>query len=468
MKRMHATFAALALTGALLSPLTAQNFAQVGDNVDVKLEDALQQLTVTREKIAKEKLPLSTEVSTLESEVQDLRREKEALLRKRDNGDTGIIVLQSQVKQLKDQTDFVNSRLREFIDGFEQRIDKSESPIFEEMINQAKLAPKDVNMTEDQKREAQFAVINAALDRMASLVGGHTYEGKAIVDNEAVAGKFALMGPTTFFTTSSKDVYGLVETQPNKPYPVVVTLPEDKASGIPATVTTGKGTLPFDATLGKALKVTKAQKTIGGYIKDGGEVGLVIIGLGMIGFLLAIFKCFQIISFKVAMPRHIDAILADIDKGDMKAAQLKAEGIGGVAGEMLEAGVVNCEEKRGILEEMLFERILKARPYLESFLPFLSITAAAAPLLGLLGTVIGMIKTFQLITIFGTGDAKSLSTGISEALVTTALGLIVAIPVLILHGMLSRMAKRKLGLLEQGAVAFVNGVMVRRHDKKDK
>jgi biopolymer transport protein ExbB len=69
-----------------------------------------------------------------------------------------------------------------------------------------------------------------------------------------------------------------------------------------------------------------------------------------------------------------------------------------------------------------------------------------------------MIKTFQLITIFGTGDAKSLSSGISEALITTAMGLIVAIPTLILHGALSRMAKRKLGMLEELSVAFVNGV----------
>jgi len=99
---------------------------------------------------------------------------------------------------------------------------------------------------------------------------------------------------------------------------------------------------------------------------------------------------------------------------------------------------------------------------LERFLPFLAITAATAPLLGLLGTVIGMIKTFQLITIFGTGDAKSLSSGISEALVTTALGLIVAIPVLIVHGALTRMAKRKLGLLEELSVAFVNGVAAAR------
>jgi biopolymer transport protein ExbB len=88
----------------------------------------------------------------------------------------------------------------------------------------------------------------------------------------------------------------------------------------------------------------------------------------------------------------------------------------------------------------------------------MALTAAAAPLLGLLGTVTGMIKTFTLITIFGTGDAKSLSSGISEALVTTELGLIVAIPSLILHGLLSRMAKQKIGDLEQTSVSFLNGI----------
>ena len=105
------------------------------------------------------------------------------------------------------------------------------------------------------------------------------------------------------------------------------------------------------------------------------------------------------------------------------------------------------------------------RPKLERFLPFIALTAAAAPLLGLLGTVTGMIDTFNLITIFGTGDAKSLSSGISEALITTALGLIVAIPALILHGLLSRMARKKIDEMEQTAVSFINGVIAIRNKK---
>jgi biopolymer transport protein ExbB len=95
-------------------------------------------------------------------------------------------------------------------------------------------------------------------------------------------------------------------------------------------------------------------------------------------------------------------------------------------------------------------------------LAFIGTTAAVSPLLGLLGTVTGMITTFELITIFGTGDARNLSSGISEALVTTEFGLIVAIPALILHAILSRKANSLLGTMEQQAIAFTNGLKIAR------
>jgi biopolymer transport protein ExbB len=85
-----------------------------------------------------------------------------------------------------------------------------------------------------------------------------------------------------------------------------------------------------------------------------------------------------------------------------------------------------------------------------------AITASAAPLLGLLGTVTGMISTFKLISVFGAGDAQSLSSGISEALVTTQFGLIVAIPALLLYAYLSRKAKGMVDGMEKTAISFVN------------
>ena len=155
-------------------------------------------------------------------------------------------------------------------------------------------------------------------------------------------------------------------------------------------------------------------------------------------------------------------VLANIQESSAKGSEAAGE-VSGAGGELLLAGVENADEKRGSLEEILYEKILACRPKLERFLPFMALTAAAAPLLGLLGTVTGMIKTFNLITIFGTGDAKSLSSGISEALVTTELGLCVAIPSLILHGLLSRMARQKIGDMEQTAVGFVNGLIGNRN-----
>ena len=130
--------------------------------------------------------------------------------------------------------------------------------------------------------------------------------------------------------------------------------------------------------------------------------------------------------------------------------------IKGPVGRMLKAGVDNLREPRELVEEVMYEVVLTSRLKLERFLPFVAISAASAPLLGLLGTVTGIINTFKLITVFGSGDVKSLSGGISEALITTKFGLIVAIPSLLLHAFLSRKAKGVTDQMEKSAVSFTN------------
>ena len=146
---------------------------------------------------------------------------------------------------------------------------------------------------------------------------------------------------------------------------------------------------------------------------EDGSVGGVIIALGGICFLLGILKFFEVTSFKTPQPEDVQLVLTELANGDLAKAKTAAATIPGAGGALLTVGVEYANEKRGTLEEILYEKILAVRPKLERFLPFIALTAAAAPLLGLLGTVTGMIKTFNLITIFGTGDAKSLSSGIS-------------------------------------------------------
>ena len=98
----------------------------------------------------------------------------------------------------------------------------------------------------------------------------------------------------------------------------------------------------------------------------------------------------------------------------------------------------------------------ESKSYINDNMNLIATCVALCPLLGLLGTVTGIINTFKMITVFGTGDPKTLSGGISEALITTKFGLVVAIPSLIIHAFLSRTAKGKIDGMEQAAISFTN------------
>ena len=110
------------------------------------------------------------------------------------------------------------------------------------------------------------------------------------------------------------------------------------------------------------------------------------------------------------------------------------------------------------LQHEVRESFRQQRIRFERRLPLLAVIATAAPLMGLLGTVVGMVKTFALITVFGTGNAAKLSSGISEVLVATELGLVVAIPALVAHGFLAHRIQRNLSLLERYALEFATSV----------
>jgi biopolymer transport protein ExbB len=107
------------------------------------------------------------------------------------------------------------------------------------------------------------------------------------------------------------------------------------------------------------------------------------------------------------------------------------------------------------LELKMSEGVMRETPKLESGLTLLKIIAAVAPLMGLLGTVTGMIITFQAITIFGAGDPKAMAGGISSALVTTVLGLLVAIPTVLLHTVVNGRAQRIIHVLNEQATGIV-------------
>lgn len=460
-------FAAISLLALPFGFAQAQSFSAASEQASSDLKSALTQLSVTRGEIAGEKIPLIREVSSLEDQVRQKSDELDRLRRLRDNSDLGLNRLRVQVEAMKAQNEYAAGLLDEFVRSFETRIDYSEVPLYSAAAEEARLALDDSDMSQADRFNKQIAVIGVALDRLELLTGGYTFEGKALTPSgEIEDGTFAAFGPSVYFASSQSNLAGTTFAKLNAAEAAIAVPGEAFSAGIRTLIESGEGSIPADATLGKALKIVEGNDSIAEHLAKGGSVGVVIIGLGAICLLLGIFKVIEVTSFKTPAPEDVQKIIGHIESGDLANARTAAAGMSGQGGELMVAGVEHHDEKRGTLEEILYEKILAVRPRLERFLPFIALTAAAAPLLGLLGTVTGMIKTFNLITIFGTGDAKSLSSGISEALVTTELGLVVAIPALIIHGLLSRMARQKIGDMEQTAVGFINGVIGSRNKDK--
>jgi biopolymer transport protein ExbB len=154
----------------------------------------------------------------------------------------------------------------------------------------------------------------------------------------------------------------------------------------------------------------------------------------------------------------VTTILAALRDGDRAKAADLARGARHPAGAVMVRLVAAAGHSVDAVEETLYEQLMGVQQKAGSLLPVLAVTAASAPLLGLLGTVSGMIRTFNLITLFGSGDPKPLAGGISEALITTLFGLVVAIPALILHAFLSRRSQGITQATERLGLSFVNGL----------
>ena len=159
---------------------------------------------------------------------------------------------------------------------------------------------------------------------------------------------------------------------------------------------------------------------------------------------------------------EIAAIVGHLRENRIEAARDLAAELPQPLAMLMQEAVAHHDAPLDHLEEIMHEHVLSTLPRLESHLGSLAVLGGVAPLLGLLGTVTGMIHTFQLVTLFGSGDAKLLSGGISEALVTTEFGLAIAIPVLLVHAFLARRTNGIITGLEQTAVSVVNALKVRK------
>jgi biopolymer transport protein ExbB len=457
MKVNWISLASLSLVSALALP--AQNFSEVSSGAEKSVETAVATLAEQRSEIAEAKIPLAQQLNQLQAEVIELRREAARSARLRDSRGLDLTSLEADVKARREQVDYIASLSSEYISSLETRSDPAELPGLHPVIDAATVAMDNPEVSQKEQFAKQLEVVSTGIERLGEILGGKTIEGSAVSEGGSIVnGTFLIYGPATYFSgggTAGVAVRG--ESGRSSILPA-----GDMASLIAEAVSSGSGSLPLDPTLGKAIAIASTEETITEHIAKGGFWVYPILGFALVSLAIGVIKFMQIISIKSVNPSQVRELVKLVRAGKQEEAIHYAKSLPDPTGEMLLAGVENADEPKELVEEILLEKMTEAQPKLDRLLSVIALTAATAPLLGLLGTVTGMINTFKLITIFGTGDAKSLSSGISEALITTEFGLIVAIPFLILHAFLSRQAKGILAKMETTAMTFVNGLFARR------
>lgn len=204
----------------------------------------------------------------------------------------------------------------------------------------------------------------------------------------------------------------------------------------------------LDPTGGSILNLLVQAPDTQERVEQGGSVGYVILAIGLIGLLISIerFISLSLVGRKVKRQLKADAPSSDNPLGRVMLVKTQ-----------------NPNADIDTLELKLSESILREVPKLSSMLTLIKIISVVAPLIGLLGTVTGMINTFQAITLFGTGDPKLMAGGISQALVTTVLGLVVAIPMVFISTLLQTRSRSIINILQQQSA----GILAERSERSD-
>ncbi|MFO1078665.1 MAG: MotA/TolQ/ExbB proton channel family protein [Planctomycetota bacterium] len=425
-----------------------------------KLEESLAELARLREQITAEKLPMARQLREQEEAMLAARKEYQDRSRVLETRTLSLTNLEESIKAQKAEAGHIQNLLADYTRNFESRVHLAEIARYAAVIGKAKQAAENTELAPQEVFADQLAVVEAALDRAADACGGTRFEGEALdAGGLRTSGQYLLVGPTALFLSKDGKTVGAVEQRLESNEPSVSPFPRPKDTlAATALFKSPTGALPVDPSLGEAHEVAAIQESFWQHVAKGGVVMYPIFALAGAALLVGLFKWLRFVFVRTATRKSLEGLLDSVARRDRDGAVQEAAAIPGPTGAMLQVGVEHIDEPRELIEEVMYEKVMATRLELQSWLPFIAITSSSAPLLGLLGTVTGIMNTFALMTVFGTGDPKRLSSGISEALITTEFGLYVAIPSLLLHAYLSRRAKGVIDGMEKAAVAFLNGV----------
>jgi biopolymer transport protein ExbB len=439
---------------ALTVVSSGQDLADLQATQQAKLDDAVRRLTAQRGQIKQQQIPLARTLRELKAEAKQQRGALNAARRADDSRSLDLETLRNNVESLRKEYNYITGALlSEYNSSYENSLSVGELANYGADIRALNLLLDNPETTRSERLESSLSLINDSVERIHGLLGGRQYAGQALnSEGRLTSGQFLQLGPLLYFTG---DESGIVE-ETKALQARIHTIDTESSAQIAALSQKGRGKLPMDLSLGNALALQSTKDSLLVHLQKGGIWVYPIVAFALVASMVALFKSVQIMTIRQPAPNTIYDI-ATLLRTDKKTAALQlAQAQPQPARAMLVQAVEHSDQSIELVEEAMYESMLTTQPKLERYLNIIAVTASVAPLLGLLGTVTGIIKTFNLMRVFGAGDPKPLISGISEALITTELGLVLAIPALVIHALLARKVSGIMAHIEKLSVALLN------------
>ncbi len=403
----------------------------------IRISKSQQELDIIQNKIHKESTTLANELEINLQKIKILREDAAAIQRVADEKLMSFEQLKNRVGQWSSQSVYQNHLLSSFVESSNIPLDNFRQDDGEILI--------DIN------------AINFLISDLESRLSPGWKTKKIASSSGAFEDTSTLkVGPVAVAYSELKHEGGPLDVSNNTEAKVLGGIYQaSEVSQLKAIYKQGRGEISFDPTLGNAYKIMNQGNNLLDHVEKGGVWALPILFFGLFSLIVSSLKAIQLIRLPKIDTRLADKLVTVLHADNHKETThievasilAKAKGAQKKLIEIASASAVSQER-----DDLLVAYLVEYKYKIERFLGAIATSASIAPLLGLLGTVSGMITTFMMMKTFGTSDASTVSGGISEALITTELGLIVAIPSLIMSALLSRKTKSYNAKLEASAI----------------
>jgi biopolymer transport protein ExbB len=416
----------------LLSLASAAAFADLDDvreELARNIETARRELSAVEASVGRERGELAQRLLAAQNRVLDLRERAVAARRVADEQTLTLQQIETRLEAWREQSRFQTNLLAGFLDRTgRRRLSEQQGEI-------------------DMRRD--LPLLAAHVDAQQARLYPAWQQGRVVLpDGELAAGDVLTLGPTAWFYRGEPEQTGVIRKDGGLTR-VSRLLTGAAHAGILDLRGSSAGVVTFDPTLTRALLLAEQEEPLLQHLQRGGFWAIPIVLFGVFASIIAILKAVSLYRLPMPVPALAERVQSALERGGDPLATLKQQ-VQGPQRELVDIAVAaQTNDER---DDRLHATLLQQRIRLERWLSAIALTASVSPLLGLLGTVSGMITTFKAMSLFGAGDASAVSGGVGEALINTELGLVVAIPALIAHALMSRRAKSYLAQLESDAV----------------